>query len=252
MNMGAWCLVMFSGGAAAGVGADLIRKPRAASAAGALTALLGGYLGSYTGVLLASTAVPVWARSRLFLGPIFVSTATATGAAAARLALVTSGLPAGHPTRTALRGLETTAILSELVLSTVNERRLRNISRPLREGASGRMFRVAQASVVLGLASQIACRRRPGRTFEDIASLLFLGGGLAFRFAWVYAGRASAADHEAAAAVGRGRLDLEDELEVGLDPRMQSQHRPRRAVPGERLWGELVRRISLGVERRLR
>ena len=46
-----------------------------------------GYLGSYTGVLLASTAVPVWARSRLFLGPIFVSTATLTGAAATRLVL---------------------------------------------------------------------------------------------------------------------------------------------------------------------
>ena len=43
------------------------------------------YLGSYTGVLLATTAVPLWARSRVFLGPIFIATATATGAAATRL-----------------------------------------------------------------------------------------------------------------------------------------------------------------------
>ena len=56
-----------------------------------VNALLGGYLGSYTGVLLAATAVPVWARSRIFLGPIFVSTATATGAAATRLTLAAAG-----------------------------------------------------------------------------------------------------------------------------------------------------------------
>ena len=81
---------------------DRVRRPRprrrsaptcsgagaTARALGAANAVLGGYLGSYTGVLLAATAVPVWARSRLFLGPIFVCTATATGAAATRLALV--------------------------------------------------------------------------------------------------------------------------------------------------------------------
>ena len=71
------------------------RPARAAAAARSgsarANAMLGGYLGSYTGVLLASTAVPVWARSRLFLGPIFVCTAAATGAAATRLALVADG-----------------------------------------------------------------------------------------------------------------------------------------------------------------
>ena len=77
------------------VGADGVREPdrgrrrrrparqrKTARALGGATALVGGYLGSYTGVLLACTAVPLWARSRLFLGPIFVCTATATGAAA--------------------------------------------------------------------------------------------------------------------------------------------------------------------------
>ena len=42
----------------------------------AATAALGTYLGSYTGVLLASTAVPAWHRSRRFLPPIFICTAT--------------------------------------------------------------------------------------------------------------------------------------------------------------------------------
>ncbi len=62
MNTGAWCLVAFSGSGALAVGCDLIGRPKAARALGALTSLFGSYLGSYTGVLLACTAVPVWSR----------------------------------------------------------------------------------------------------------------------------------------------------------------------------------------------
>jgi formate-dependent nitrite reductase membrane component NrfD len=251
MNMGAWCLVLFSATAAGGVGADLLGRRRTGPALGLATALLGGYLGSYTGVLLASTAVPVWARSRLFLGPIFMSTATATGAAASRLALVAGGLPTQHPTSSALRRLETAAIACELALSTVNERRLGRISRPLRRGRPGRTFRVAQGSVLLGLAAQMAARMGVRRA-EDAASVLYLGGGLAFRYAWVYAGRDSAADHAAAAAMGRGQRDLEEQVEVGGDRRAESQRRrPLSPVPGRRIWAELVRRASLAVEQRL-
>src|SRR3984885_7008291 len=97
MNTGAWCLVAFSGSGALAVGADLVGAPKVARTLGALTALLGSYLGSYTGVLLACTAVPVWSGSRTILGPAFVATATATGAAATRLVLVARGLPQGPP-----------------------------------------------------------------------------------------------------------------------------------------------------------
>ena len=97
MSMGAWALTAFGDLAAAAVGADLLGRRREAKLLGGANAIVGGYLGSYTGVLLASTAVPVWARSRLFLGPIFVSTAAATGAAATRLALVATGPPGRAP-----------------------------------------------------------------------------------------------------------------------------------------------------------
>ena len=103
MSMGAWALTLFGNLAAAAVGADLLGRPTAAKRLGAANAIVGGYLGSYTGVLLAATAVPLWARSRLFLGPIFVSTATATGAAARRLVLVAAGAKPGHPTRAGAR-----------------------------------------------------------------------------------------------------------------------------------------------------
>src|SRR6185437_1623542 len=117
MNTGAWCLVAFSGYGGVAVAADLIGRPRVAHAAGALTALLGSYLGSYTGVLLACTAVPLWAGSRTILGPAFIATASATGAAATRLVLVASGLPHGHPTRRALGTIETASMLTELAIS---------------------------------------------------------------------------------------------------------------------------------------
>src|SRR3712207_3928197 len=119
MSMGVWCLVAFSNLGAGAVAADVVGRRRVARALGAVNAVVGGYLGSYTGVLLAATAVPVWARSRLLLGPIFVATATATGASACRLALAATGLPEGHPTRGALGVVERGAMSAELLLSLV-------------------------------------------------------------------------------------------------------------------------------------
>ncbi len=249
MNMGAWCLVMFSSSAAGAVGADLLRRPRAARALGALTSVLGGYLGSYAGVLLATTAVPVWARSRLLLGPIFVSTATATGAAATRLVLVARGLPEGHPTRRALGTVETGAILSELSLSALNERRLGQRAAALHARRPARLFRVAQTAVVLGLSSRVFARRIGPRA-HDLGSMLYLAGGLAFRYAWLESGKESAADHEAVAAMGRGHLTQNDAHEH--QPRVESSERRPLPMPGvRRLWGEALRRASLAAEQLL-
>ncbi len=202
MSMGAWCLSAFSATAAAGVGADLIGRPREARALGAATALLGTYLGSYSGVLLASTAVPVWNRSRLFLAPIFIATATATGAATNRLVLAATGLPVGHPTQSALGTIETAAMASELVMSSVNEKRLGSLADVLAEGTPGKLFQGAKWAVRAGLALRFA-RGRAGPWTHHVASGLYVAAGLAFRFAWVGAGRTSARDDEAVARAAR-------------------------------------------------
>jgi formate-dependent nitrite reductase membrane component NrfD len=204
MSTGTWCLTTFGTLATGAVGADMLGRPRAARALGAAGALLGGYLGSYTGVLLATTAVPVWARSRLFLGPIFVATATATGASATRLVLTATGLPKGHPTREALGRVEAGAMLAELTLSSINERRLGRLASALTQGTAGRVFRGAQLGVAAGLGLRFL-RRRLGSRAHDAASALYLGAGLAFRVAWIRAGRASSADDEAVALTARGR-----------------------------------------------
>jgi formate-dependent nitrite reductase membrane component NrfD len=241
MNVGAWCLAGFSASAATAVAADLARRPRAARGAGALTALLGGYLGSYTGVLLACTAVPLWSRSRLLLGPIFVSTATATGAAATRLSLTARGLPDEHPTNRTLSALETGAIVTELALSAINERAIGKAAGALHRGTPGRLYRGAQAAVLLGLSAQVMAARRRQPGLQNLASVAYLAGGLAFRFAWVEGGKASAADDEAAAELGRREPPT---------ARLPSELRAPVPLPGvRRAWGEAIRRTSLALER---
>ena len=246
MNMGAWCLVAFSGSGALAVGCDLIGRPKPARALGALTALLGSYLGSYTGVLLACTAVPVWARSRTVLGPAFVATATATGAAATRLTLGACGLPHHHPTRRAIGAIETGAMLSELALSQLGERRLGDLGDALRSGGPGVTFRCAKGLVALGLSLRLLARRTGPRE-HDVASVAYLAAGLAFRYAWVYAGRASAADDAAVVAMSGGGKGPGQ-------PRSASATRSPLPVPDavRRTYGEAVRRTSLAIERLLR
>jgi formate-dependent nitrite reductase membrane component NrfD len=252
MNTGSWCLLAFSGSNALAVGADLAGRPRAARAVGALTSLLGGYLGSYTGVLLACTAVPVWSRSRLILGPAFVATATATGAAATRLVLVASGLPSGHPTGRALGTLETAAMLSELSLSRLGERWLGDAAEAFQRGDAAVFYRAAKSLVGLGLSLRLLARRT-GRREHDIASLMYLIAGLAFRFAWVEAGKVSATQDEVVAAMGRGRLALTAERERPHNARATSKQRaPLPLHDALGAWSEAIRRASLAVERLVR
>ncbi|HEY6594985.1 MAG TPA: NrfD/PsrC family molybdoenzyme membrane anchor subunit [Asanoa sp.] len=257
MNTGAWCLAAFSTTGGAAVALDLLGRPRPARALGAATAMLGGYLGSYTGILLATTAIPVWARSRIFLGPLFVSTATATGAAATRLTLVATGRrPVGHPTRIALNRLEAAAMLTELVLSAVNERRLGRAGRVFSEGAAGRQFRAAKWLSAAGVALNLLGPRRTTVAGQHVASVLYLAAGLGFRFAWIEAGRASAKDDEAVALMARGTVTADERLRRGAERRsMSEQRRPRGRGPASkalRAWSRTIGRTSLVAERVLR
>ena len=205
MSMGAWCLTAFGGLGSAAVGADLLGRPRAARGLGAANAVVGGYLGSYAGVLLASTAVPVWSRSKWALGPIFVSTATLTGAATVRLTLAVTGMPFDHPTRAALERVESGAMAAELMLSEINHHHLGRLANVLEDGAGARWFGGAKWLARAGLALRLGRRRGLGEWAEHVASATFMGAALCFRYAWVRAGRSSAHDDEAVALNHRGR-----------------------------------------------
>jgi len=239
MSMGAWCLLAFTQAGGGAVVADLLGRRRIARALTAATAACGVYLGSYTGVLLAGTAVPAWHRSRALLPPIFVCTATASGAAATRLALAATGVRRGTrpvrralaaagvrrgakpmrrafaatrdrrdsaPTLDALAALECAAMTAELGLSALNDRRLGIAGRALESGRSGRFLKTARALNCAGLAVRAAraLRDRRGAAIANEApSVLFLVAALLYRFGWVSAGRPSALDHDAVAALAR-------------------------------------------------
>jgi hypothetical protein len=204
MSMGAWALTAFGNLAAASVGADLLGRRSAAKAIGAANAVVGGYLGSYTGVLLAATAVPLWARSRLFIGPIFVSTATATGAAACRLVLASTGVKPGDPTRRALGRVESAAMGAELVLSTINERRLGPLAHGLEEGTAGKLYKAAKWTTRLGFTLRLGARRK-GAGAHHFASVLYMLAALLFRYAWVEAGKHNASDDRVVAEMARSQ-----------------------------------------------
>jgi formate-dependent nitrite reductase membrane component NrfD len=216
MSMGVWALTAFGNFAAGSVGADLLGRRRTARAMTVAQAASGVYLGSYTGVLLATTAVPVWARSREFLGPIFVATGTATGAATVRLLLAATGLPPGHPTREALARIEAGAMTAELALSWVNEKRLGRLAHALEEGTAGRLFQGAKALAAAGIVTRLAHRRLPAWV-QHAASVGYLTAALMFRYAWVGAGKLSARDDEAVARTARAhatRAEPEAEIQV--------------------------------------
>jgi hypothetical protein len=153
-------------------------------------------------VLLAATAVPLWARSRLYLGPIFVATATATGASACRLALVASGVKPGDPTRQALGHVEAAAMAAELMLSQINERHLGPLAHGLDAGRPGATFKAAKWLTRLGLVLRLGVRRR-GSPAHHAASGIFMLAALLFRFAWVAAGKANAREDRVVAEMHR-------------------------------------------------
>ena len=204
MSMGTWCLTTFGGLGSAAVAADLLGRVTTARRLGAANAIVGGYLGSYTGVLLASTAVPVWARSRLFLGPIFVSTATLTGAATTpgwcwpRSGPRSTTRPA-RPWATSRTPPWPRSCCSPRSTTTA----LGRLAAVLDEGPGGTWFHRAKWLARTGLAAQVVRRRVPRS--EHFSSVCFLAAALCYRFAWVWSGPPSADDDEAVARMARSR-----------------------------------------------
>ena len=199
------------------VGLTRVRRPRRAArsaptcsgarraaqrARRAPTRVVGGYLGSYTGVLLASTAVPVWAAAARFLGPIFVSTATATGGGDAPGAR-RHGLAPGPPDAPRARRRR----------DRRDGRRARAVDRQrapprapgeaLEEGRPGRLSRRRGRSSAAGLALRLARAPRRARAPTTALSASSSPPALASASRWVGAGRPSARDDEVVAQPAR-------------------------------------------------
>ena len=162
-------------------------------------------LGSYTGVLISATAIPVWFIGHRHIPAIFVCSATSTACAFA-LAVLT--LVPGTKA-TALRKLERLEIVAaslELALLRDYRRRAKTLGKPLFEGRIGQTLRTSTellgiiVPIVLNLPSALARGEQtgvPARARTLLAAGLTLAGGLALRQCLMRAGARSADDPRA-------------------------------------------------------
>lgn len=211
MSLGTWALTLFGGfsafaalGQAASHRLPVLqrsswspspRRLRAVSIAGSPIAL---FVAGYTGVLLAATAVPLWTKRARFLGPIFLSSAFTTAAAAVSLFLP-GGSDRHETSRDRLERVETLSSLAELALLATWLHRLGPTAAPLSQGRTATVFRhgtLTAGFVVPLLLSTIrsVLPRRASSLLGYVASACALAGGFALRYAVVVAGGASADD----------------------------------------------------------
>lgn len=198
MSVGTWILSFF--GPAAGVAAatDLLGVlPRTGRVAGAVAALLGPALATYTAVLVADTSVPVWHGARRELPLVFAGSSAASAGGAALLFVAPD--EAGPARRLLVVGA-----LFEVAASEVMKRRLGELSEPYGEGEAGRYEKLATALTVGGAAiTALLGRRRPAAV---LGGILALGGAAAKRWSVFRAGFQSARDPKYTVAPQRERI----------------------------------------------
>ncbi|PWR07780.1 nitrite reductase [Micromonospora acroterricola] len=212
MSVGTWVLTAF--GPAAGVAAiaeaagwlprhgllGLARRalPPVGHAAGLLAAGTAPALATYTGVLLADTAVPSWHEAYPELPVIFAGSALASGAGVGLLAAPPA--EAGPARRMAVAG----AAL-ELFGAHRVETRLGLLSEPYRRGRPGRLLRAGRLLTSAGVAGALLGRR--SRVVGAFSGAALLAASVATRFGIFYGGVASARDPRYTVVPQRERVE---------------------------------------------
>lgn len=225
MNVGSWLLTAAgtaSGTAAATDVLGILPRVQLLSEVGA--GILGAPLATYTGALVADTAIPAWNEARRELPFAFAGSAAA--AAGGIAAIVTPPEHAGPARRLAVGGAAV-----ELLATRAMEARLGDLAEPYEQGEGGRYARAGKVATRAGLVlTAIAGRRRTGAVAGG--SLLALGS-LLQRFAVWKAGVQSASDPKYTVRLQRGRLARGEGIRT--EPKRIAQppeRRPPRAYPG--------------------
>jgi hypothetical protein len=198
MSVGSWTLVAFS---AAHGGASLLHEvgwlPRLRAVADVAATALGAVMSTYTGVLFADTAVPVWHEARRELPFVFGAGAGASAGAAALLLSPDGDAPARH--------LAVGGALAELAAFEVMHRRLGDLAEPYELDDAGRYATAAKGLTAAGAV--LAGLGRRSRVLKAAGAALVLGGVLCERWAVFRAGFISARDPKYTVAPQRARAD---------------------------------------------
>jgi hypothetical protein len=198
LSVGSWILAAIGPAAAGAAVADRLGVfPRLGRAAEAVAGLLGPALATYTGTLVADTAVPVWHEAGRELPFVFAGSAAASAGAAA--VLLTPAADAGPARRLVASGA-----LLELGAAQVMERRLGELGEPYHQGPAGRLARLAKACTAAGAGLVALGGRR--RATAAAGAALVLAGSACERWAVYKAGFASAGDPRYVVEPQRARL----------------------------------------------
>jgi formate-dependent nitrite reductase membrane component NrfD len=202
MNVGSWVLLVSGGASTTAAFLNLVDrwKPVKVLAEAAAT-LVGPVLATYTGVLVADTAIPVWHEARHELPWIFGASATASAGAAACLFL--------HPddARPARR-LAVAGVLAEGALVHAMELRLGKLAEVYRQGEAGKFSWAAKGLATAG-AALLARRGRKSRAASIAGGALVCAGELCLRWTVFKAGSQSARDPRYVVEPQRARAERE-------------------------------------------
>jgi formate-dependent nitrite reductase membrane component NrfD len=202
MNVGSWVLLVNGGASNTAAVLELlgILKPIKLLAE-FVAALFGPPLATYTGVLVADTAIPVWHNGRQELPWIFGASAAASAGAAASMFLDPS--EAGPARRLAVA-----AVAAEGALMQTMELRLGEVGEVYHHGAAAK-FSWAAKALAGGGAALLATRGRKSRSAAVIGGAMVCAGEVCLRWAVYKAGFQSARDPKYTVKPQRERANRE-------------------------------------------
>jgi formate-dependent nitrite reductase membrane component NrfD len=210
MSLGVWGLIFYSGAAGANVVSELaligvlprwmrLLTPRFFSP---LQALLGAFVGGYTGVLLSATANPFWGSGKRHIPAASVCSGLASACALSTLLSVFTG---NHRVVHKLERLEMVAGAAELLVLIDFEKKAGEYGKPFFTGARGERLRTYTmlggilAPMALNALGNVVRMPRPlDAVRSTLASVLTIVGGYILRESLIEAGKASAHDPRAA------------------------------------------------------
>jgi Polysulphide reductase, NrfD len=198
MSVGSWVLFVSGGASSTAAVLELLgRLKRVKVAAEAVSFLAGPPLSTYTGTLLADTAIPVWHEARRELPWLFGASAAASAGAAATLFAREEAGPA--------RRLAVLGAAGALGLKEVMQSRLGFVGEVYEQGEAGRYGRLSKGLTATG-AALLAARGRRSWAAAVTGSALVLAGELALRWSVFKAGFQSARDPRYTVIPQRERL----------------------------------------------
>ena len=187
MSVGSWVLFLQSGSSITSATLELLDVLKPLRVAGDVVAFLAGpALATYTGTLIANTAIPVWSEARDEL-PWLFGTSAATSAGAAACIFTPTG--AARPARRAA----VVGAAVELGLMEHMERKLGFVGEVYRRDQAGRLNKISKACTAAG-AALLAVRGRRSRAAAVTGGALVLAGEMALRWSVFKAGFQSARD----------------------------------------------------------